>query len=311
MSPDDAHRALAELSLFGARARQHLLGSADPSPWGPAAWGTSEVPTPPAFPQRPDGPSGLVVHYTASPSLAGTVEYFCRPALGARASAHLVVGRLQEPWGRALSQDLPWVGQLPVTVVECRPPTLPAWHATWANCAFFGIEVVNLGYALPPARYVTGPGVPGPGAPASVWDDPWVACGRHWQQYPPDQRAALAACIGAVATAFGLPAWSVVGHEQVQGTQTHGATGCDKRDPGPALPLMPLRVASGFAPQTTPDDGAGAALARLGYAPAGDGRQPSVELFQRLMGLVVDGDAGPRTQAALAARLVDRGLALP
>jgi hypothetical protein len=62
-----------------------------------------------------------------------------------KASAHVVVCDAHIAEAAGLAHDLPLVRQLPVTVVQCAPPTKAAWHATWANGFCYGIENRNIG----------------------------------------------------------------------------------------------------------------------------------------------------------------------
>jgi N-acetylmuramoyl-L-alanine amidase len=123
----------------------------------------------------------LVLHYTASNSLASSVAWLCEPA--AKASAHLVVGR---DGATAQLLDLDNVG----------------WHAgrsEWrgqnaVNGFSIGVEIVNLGPLLvkPDGAYVSAAGAK-PVAAADVFHGkhptdalcPYVA----WEKYPDAQLA--------------------------------------------------------------------------------------------------------------------------
>ncbi len=316
-SQGEASQFFAQLRVASQRARQAWTGSTALSPYGEDAWPRVPWTLLYSAPTDVKGPIGAIIHYTASSEPKGTVRWFCDPALSSRASAHFVVSQAVE-WPTGATDGLPLVQALPATVVLCRDITQPAWHATWANAWAVGFELVNQGCETPDTT-------PRPVAATAAKRVPcW---GRLWQPYTPMQSTAVAIIIRYLAALF--PEWRpdlVLGHENVQMVQTpEGCGGHDKRDPGPLLDLGTLvRAADPYdLAQTGLMDGAGniqAAnlLSRLRYNVGRrlprDTQGPAalstyldqLRIFQFAAGLVPDAIAGPKTMAALTARIKDR-----
>ncbi len=169
---------------------------------------------------RLKSPQFVVVHYTVSGDLRGTVRWLCNPK--ARASAHVVVGR---------------DGELDAVV----PFDRVAWHAgassykgvTGLNSHSIGIELVNWG----PLKQndTTRSFSPVTGQQLISPDD--VFTGKHkngsvqnsfWQKYPGEQIAALDQLLGELFSDF--PSLrEIVGHDDIC------VPAGRKTDPGPAL----------------------------------------------------------------------------
>ncbi len=91
----------------------------------------------PAF-ARP--PKGVVLHYTASTGTwKGPVRWLNLPDAGA--STHYIVARGRHPAMNGFSV----LNCFQALVIPLVPLDQIAWHATWANPGYFGIEIVNRG----------------------------------------------------------------------------------------------------------------------------------------------------------------------
>lgn len=232
-----------QLERFSRLARFHTCKTEACSPWGEEAF-------------KGVKPTGCIVHYTASTNFDSTVSWFVEAAHASKSSAHLVVGRQQEPWAANLAKGFPLVAALPCTVVQVRQPQSVAWHATWANHTCYGIELVNAGELRGEAGHwrwwpqnFTAP-YPGTQAPLQLY-------GRNWEAWPAKQLETCAQLIAYANAYFGgsFLRHMVLGHEQVQGTQTHDCGHHDKRDPGPGFPLHEVRDAAlANKPQMLPAD---------------------------------------------------------
>lgn len=295
---DTAEQASAffdELERASAVARYRLTGSYDEAQWGRAAYSAAPIPQ---LPKSVNGlPSTVIIHYTASPTLQSTVAWFCKASLNSQRAAHIAVAQdLDKVFKPEELRVYPTIAQLPALPVICRSPKKPAVHATWANGISVGIELVNLGTDVVSAFGKT--------------RDLAQASGRTWEKYPSPQietAAFLVRALRLMCPAIGLDA--VLGHEHVQGAQTPNVLE-DKRDPGPMFPWPAFRDACRIARDAKESDDRPtyiADLEELGYYMRGP-THPSIKIFQYMMGLSVDGVAGPKTQAAIQKRLVDRGL---
>jgi len=175
-------------------------------------------------------PRGAILHYTKGNSIKRTVRYFMNAKFKAKASAHVVVAPTWLPELDNLAAGLPLVRDLGVTVIQCEPPDKATWHATWTNGLCYGIEQVNLGELKP-------------GHPASN-GQALRMYGRWWDPYPVEQIAAVILILRELREVYPSVRrnW-ILGHEQVQGTQTQGSSRKDKRDPGPHYPFEAVREA--------------------------------------------------------------------
>lgn len=167
----------------------------------------------------------IVLHYTASSSLDGAVDWLCSPL--SKASAHFVVGRDGQ------------VVQLADTDAICWHAGKSSWKGAPAVNSFsVGVELVNLG----PLKQWTLPGKPTVyRANGSAQDIPesdvWhgrhatdLACPyEHWQRYPEAQLSALDKLLGQLLDVYPTVE-DVVGHSDVAPGR--------KIDPGPALPSI-------------------------------------------------------------------------
>ena len=235
-----AYEFFTQLEEFSARVFRKM-GLPALSPWGNQCWDEGK-------------PKGAVLHYTADDTIDKAIRWFMTESFHARASSNVVVSDVKVAWMDMMADGLPLVQALPVTVLQCRRPTQPSWHATWACGETYGIEATNIGElrqmmdgtfncwykrdSVSPEWTTLWRGR----APIRVfgkWFCPWV----------PDQIRVIVTILRHVNALLGTfqRSW-IVGHEQVQGNQTrkwespdapHYAT--DKRDPGPHFPLEGIR----------------------------------------------------------------------
>lgn len=223
MKLTDATALFEQLDTFSQRVfalwKLPLTGSAN----GPASMTT---------------PRGVVIHYTAG-TFESSIKWFCDPAQNSEVSAHMVVGRQRYVWAEPLLKGLPLVQALPVTVVQCRRPTLGASHATWVNHLCWGIENECMGFG-PLDQGVNYP-IKDPMNPRT-----FSTCdGKPWDTYPAIQVAANVTLVQAYQALAGptfSSAW-VIGHEHVETLATVGYPN-NKRDPGPMFPLGLVRDAA-------------------------------------------------------------------
>lgn len=203
-------------------------------------------------------PEGAVIHYTADEDVMRVLRWFMLEKHGAKASSHVVV--FDRKWGSTdkWMADLPLVQALPVTVIQCRKPTERAYHATWCNNTFYGIENIGAGELRKDkdGGFVTWQ----PRDKSSPeWTMPWHVpyktpvemYGRWWSPFTKEQVAANVLILRHLHAEFPLQPATVVGHEQVQGVKTPEAPNHDKRDPGPAFPIHGVRSAVFARPSTS------------------------------------------------------------
>jgi len=198
------------------------------SPWGKAKWKSAR--------------RGAVVHHTIGKSLEKVARWFCDPSFNAGVCAHVIVGQTKLPELQSLESKYPAVAELPVTVVQCRPWTQPAVHATWLNSTCYGLELINAGVLSPQE----GGWFDKRGHAVQPIAQPVKMHGRYWEPYTPEQIAATVMLLRMYrhAEPDSLMRNWVIGHEHVQGVETEGSSGKDKRDPGPLFPLYDVRNAA-------------------------------------------------------------------
>lgn len=230
MDSAKAHTFFDQLTEFSRRVFKKMGLPEDGSPWGMATLGR---------------PKGGILHYTADDDMQRVLRWFCLPGMSAKASAHVVIGDRKYDWAEGLDTDLDLVHALPVTVVQCRPVTATAWHATWTNPTAYSIENINMGEVRRNRsnQYVWW---------ASDWTAVWhtdktpqAMYGRIWEPYTLGQALANVAVMIAVNAYHDgslLRGW-LVGHDCVQGIHTPGALNHDKRDLGPTFPIHEVRQA--------------------------------------------------------------------
>lgn len=225
-----------QLGIFSARYASHVGLSSMISPWGPSHW--------------EDGrPKGAILHYTADEDFHRVLRWFARPKYQAKVSANVVIadGRVAAheecAWGLSLIRDLP------ATVVQCRRPETPSWHATWVNKRCYGVELVNAGELREHGgEFVTWRKRD---KSASDWTALWnprvkktpiFQYGRWWAPYNPAAIEAAVSVLRYVHAKFdeSLAPSLILGHEAVQGVDTRGIH-TDKRDPGPSFPIHGIR----------------------------------------------------------------------
>jgi N-acetylmuramoyl-L-alanine amidase len=170
----------------------------------------------------------LVLHYTAGPSLEGTIETFKSQAR--QVSAHLVIGRDGK-------------------IAQVVPFDRVAWHAgpsTWKpakggtvkslNFFSIGIEMVNAGpLSLVGGQYLTWWG--GKINPSEVVEvDPSLPTSfgkRYWHHFPEEQVLALLEVARLLVDTYKLE--EIIGHSDICPGR--------KTDPGPAFPINNVRSA--------------------------------------------------------------------
>ena len=222
-----AETFFTQLEKFSARARQYLNGKPDLSPWGESRLSTSS-----------GYPDGIVLHYTAGPTLESAVKWLCN-VKDQCGSAHVVVADCSLDWARPLMIDTPLVAALPATVVQLRLPNTMAYHATVANRTHYGIEMANVG-PMPPRV----------ADPTNAQDRSMIAtncviaAGQVFRAYTLAQLKSTAQ-VGRYVAALGgnIGLESIVGHEHVQGPATKDGGGHDKRDPGVCFNFSLMRQA--------------------------------------------------------------------
>ncbi len=253
----------------------------------------------------------LLLHHFTSGFYAGSIEWLCNPA--AKASAHLVVGEGGE-------------------VTQLVPFDRAAWHAgksAWGditgsvNPVSIGIEIANLGDLDGSPGHYTFAGHAVPDDRVIMARHKAGGAARPWHTYPAAQIAAVIGISRALQAAYGIH--ELLGHEDVAPGR--------KVDPGPAWPMDMVRAAvmtpataPVFIPPRPPEPVAEApvpnvvetpkdvqrALVALGYGPLvidgdiGPASEAAVRRFQLVAGLAVDGDPGPKTRAALARAMTRR-----
>ena len=221
----EANEFFEQLAEFSHRWFSADNIEARESPWGYERFTTRE-------------PAGAIIHYTADNDLHRVVRYFMDEKINSRVSAHVVVADRKYAGTAKMEDGLPLIKALPVTIVQCRSPTKPAWHATWTNKLCYGIELLNVGELRVKDgkfrshwRYGDNPKEP-------EWTMPWTdpfgkqptpGWNRFWE---PFSRAQVESCVTVLRNLKSLyhmqPSW-VLGHENVQGYNTPGL-GLDKRD---------------------------------------------------------------------------------
>jgi len=151
------------------------------------------------------------MHFTASGSLQGTVDWFKN--LNSSVSAHLVIGRDGE-------------------IVQMVPFNVQAWHAgksEWGkyrslNNHSIGIELVNWGQLK---RSVTGLNWVSWTNKQVPNDDIHLNDFRAWQRYTKEQMVAAVEACQAICEAYVIQ--DILGHSDIAPGR--------KTDPGPAFPM--------------------------------------------------------------------------
>ena len=298
---DAAIEFFSQLEAFSARVRRLWMGAPDLSPWGNPAFRRGQGGL---LPDGQAGVAGAILHYTAGPSAKSAVQTFCDAKGGNGRSAHLVVDRgwdaeVMAKIGQAVVATCPLIAGLPAMPVQCRLPTSEGVHATWANRWAYGCEIASWGKL-------------GQENPAGPQINAW---GAQWQAILPAQLETTLTVLRHLAAL--CPSFSpeaVFSHEQVQTLVTPGCGGENKIDTGPLIDLPGFRaqlrgaVATGVMGGQLPGkiDPQGLRLLHaLGYWDVGPVERP-LAVFQFAMNLVPDGKLGPKTRAALEARVRDR-----
>lgn len=167
-------------------------------------------------------PKYLVIHYTAGPSLEGTVSWFADPA--AQASAHIVIGRDGE-------------------IVQMVSFDKKAWHAgisQWGplqglNSHSIGIELVNAGKLSLNGRkeWVSWSKKVIPEEDVTVATHKNEETESGWHEYTENQLAALISVARVLHAAYNFE--DILGHDDIAPTR--------KVDPGPLFPMESFRSA--------------------------------------------------------------------
>jgi N-acetylmuramoyl-L-alanine amidase len=182
------------------------------------------VPTPNKGGTLRDGrPKFIVMHFTASGSARGSIDWFRNPR--AKASAHLVIG----PDG-AVTQ-----------MAELNAKTWHAGRSGWKGIAGLndhsvGIELVNWGGLQgAPGAWRSWTGVPVDDArviQAAHRNSPGQV--RGWEIFDAAQIDAAAGAVAAIAGAYGIGPAAVIGHDDISPGR--------KTDPGPAWDMESFRA---------------------------------------------------------------------
>jgi N-acetylmuramoyl-L-alanine amidase len=168
-------------------------------------------------------PKYIVMHFTASGSARGSIDWLSRPQ--AKASAHLVIG----PDG------------VVTQMVDLNETALHAGRSSWKglnglNSHSVGIEMVNWGGLLGGRggwRSWTG----APVKDARVIEAEHknkLGQKRGWEIFDPAQIDAAANAVAAIADAYGIGARAVIGHDDIAPHR--------KDDPGPAWDMESFRA---------------------------------------------------------------------
>lgn len=230
------HEFFAQLDTFSQRYFRSLGIEEMRTPWGPESYNGGY-------------PRGAIVHYTADADIERVVKWFMRTKYNAKAAANVVIADRKYPSTQEMLKGLPLVESLPVTVVQCRPPNRPTWHATWASYDTYGIEALNVGeLRVGEGGFVShwrrnhDPDEP-------EWTMPWshpakeAAKGwyRYWEPYTIAQIQTIITILRHLKAMYAElePSW-VLGHECVQSVHTTNVK-TDKRDPGPLMPMRQIR----------------------------------------------------------------------
>lgn len=215
----EAEQFFGELSRFWKRLRDKVMPDAP------------DV-TPNLTALRSGKVRGAILHYTATPTWRSAVRWFL---LHRSASAHVVVADHRLPEAKGLDHDLPLVAQLPVTVIQCAPPTMGTWHARWTNPLCYGIENRNVGRVRRSAE----------GEPWRWWADDWRELApvvKPYERvsvlegYEPYSRAQLVANVMLLRYLGAL-----VGGLERQFVLPHSAVQAGKHDTGPLYPIHEVR----------------------------------------------------------------------
>lgn len=162
----------------------------------------------------------LVIHFTAGASAMSSINYWRE--LGTGVCAHFIIER-------------------DGTIIQCRPCNRTAGHAgssKWAdpktgntffglNACSIGIELANGGDSYPEKFSKLKPTI-------AKHKNGGHVC--EWETYPQAQIDACEALAKVLVARYNLD--DVVGHDDIAPDR--------KNDPGPAFPMMALRVACGF-----------------------------------------------------------------
>ena len=286
----------AELEAFSREVRQLYTGSPALSPNGNAAY---RAVAQPLLPSGAKGVAGAIVHYTAGGSACSAVRTFCDPAVGNGRSAHVVIERGWPDSCQVIRGRYPTVGALPAMPVQCRLPSTEGVHATWCNRWAWSAELVSWGKLTP--ENPAGPQV-------SAW-------GTKWQVFTDAQLTTVATLLVQLQNlAPTFSAANIYSHEQVQMPATPGCGGENKIDTGPILDVLDLRrrvrdpaqraAVAACGPGKVDPEGV-QMLRALGYYDGGPIAAP-LAVFQFAAGLTPDGQLGPKSKAALSARIRDR-----
>lgn len=230
------HEFFAQLDVFSQRYFRSLGIEERSTPWGPDEYSGGY-------------PRGSIIHYTADDDLERVVKWFMKKRYQAKAAANVVIADRKYHSLNTMLEGLPLLSNLPVTVVQCRLPHKPTWHATWASREAYGIELLNVGeLRIGESGFVShwrrdhNPDEP-------EWTMPWnhptkeatKGWYRYWEPYTIEQIQTIVMLLRHLRSMYSElePSW-VVGHECVQSVQTLGAH-TDKRDPGPLMPIRHIR----------------------------------------------------------------------
>ena len=238
---EQAQEFFRQLQVFSDRYVKALGLDTSKSPWGA---------------EHPMQPKGAIIHYTADEDLDRVLRWFLVAKFSAKAASHVVIADRKVGTHDKLAEDLPLIKELKATVIQCRPPNEVAWHATWCNDTYYGIECINAGELKTDdgkTFHTWRPSRAGDPDWTAKWDVPYKTpqqdCNRWWEPYTQEQVHAVVSILRQVNDFSGntLQRPFIVGHENVQATRTLKANGMamktDKRDCGPMFPIHGVRNA--------------------------------------------------------------------
>ena len=332
LATERATELLEQLAVFSDRAAADLAIPATGSPNGRPAFRES--------------PSGVILHYSVDPSLRSTCRWLCDPKQTSSAhfvvSQRLEPWHARHSIGLPQVQALPATAILlrPVDA-EANHAT---WTNAWAHgIELCSSGECRPGHGRVVTRATLDGEARPPDVDSRPL---FFAADRCFEAFRSGQLAVAARLCGALRVLSAAPIFHILGHEHVQGVKTAGAGGHDKRDASAALPIDAIRIwsdprrfvwpinqsfwdieatrsspALGFSRSVSTarmqtvesllrfPDLAIHALALLGYPvrdTTGAELADVVRIFQRMAGLGVDGEIGPKTAAAILSRLGDR-----
>ncbi len=231
--PDLLERC-ARIDRLGEAERTLALGRLS---WAPDQPGAVVIPS--CNLVSANQPEVVVLHYTAG-SLNGAIHRFLAPG---EASAHYIIDRdgtiyqmVPERYG---AYHVNCYNRRSYCLAGCPVCSDPAGRLSEPYRRSIGVELVNLG-PVDETRFA-----------GALYEDYQMAFGfRYWEDYPPEQLAALQRLVAGICARWNIPldAAHIIGHSRIN----------HKADPGPALNLFWPRYGSPARPALwSPPNGPG------------------------------------------------------